>query len=204
MIEMLMLGLLAGALLGVPIGPSGALCAYRCFTYGWRSGIQTAVSTIVIGFIFSFFSVLLFITMGDAIMEQSSLANIVSGSVFLIIGFVILISKNKDVTDESPKPRNDFFFFASSLFVAILNPKNYFGYTMFLISFTMIDLSEITISHSFFFATGNMIASIAWWVIVISILMKVTKEAGDKILVIIRTILASAFLVTGLLRLMAE
>ena len=41
--EFAALGLLTGLLFGLPLGPTGALCAQRCREEGWQQGVLTAL-----------------------------------------------------------------------------------------------------------------------------------------------------------------
>ena len=139
MIQSLFLfGIMAGSVLGIPIGPNGTLCLYRSLRFGWSQGMATACGSVTAMFLHAFISFML-LTRLMGIMSQkagSDFINALSGAISVVIGIIFyLFSRPGQTTLQNTDPQKVFFInFFSAFTIGIVNPKNIFGFAALLIA----------------------------------------------------------------------
>ena len=133
-------GILAGATIGIPIGPNGTLCLYRSVRFGWPLGVATALGSVAAMSIYSVSSFLILSFFMEMIPHTSG-GNVITGisGVFsIVIGIIFLRASKPDRAKKIESSVRKMFFlnFFSSFLISIANPKNIIGFAALLMAYS--------------------------------------------------------------------
>ncbi|MCP4130966.1 MAG: hypothetical protein GY754_08295 [bacterium] len=130
--QIFLLGIFAGFAVGAPYGPSGTLSLYRSVQFGWRTGLLTAMGSLLAIFIFSFLTA-------------------------VFINTAIPIIQNRENKEENEN-KGYLMSFLSAFGVGLISGKNVIGFPTFLIATPYLsETSGTGLLKAFIFSSGTLL-----------------------------------------------
>jgi threonine/homoserine/homoserine lactone efflux protein len=164
----LLKGLLIGFSIAAPVGPIGVLCIRRTLangrTSGFVSGLGAATADGLYGTVAAFGLTLI----SDVLVGQQMWFRIIGGSFLLYLGIKTFLSKPSEKW-ASDKKTNLFGDYISTFFLTITNPITILSFAAVFAGLGLSDSSGNYIS-AILMVSGVILGSIAWWLILSSVI----------------------------------
>jgi threonine/homoserine/homoserine lactone efflux protein len=164
----LLKGLLIGFSIAAPVGPIGVLCIRRTLangrTSGFVSGLGAATADGLYGTVAAFGLTLI----SDVLVGQQMWFRIIGGSFLLYLGIKTFLSKPSEKW-ASDKKINLFGDYISTFFLTITNPITILSFAAVFAGLGLSDSSGNYIS-AILMVSGVILGSIAWWLILSSVI----------------------------------
>ncbi len=203
--SLFLFGIVAGSVLGVPVGPNGTLCLYRSIRFGWFHGMATALGSVSAMFLHAMLSFMLlssimgFISMG----KGGNIIDTMSGAISIAIGIIFYFSPSPKESSIKETAAQTIFFrnFASSFAIGIVNPKNIFGFAALLIANNLAlagNLSNVMNAASF--GTGVFLSTALLFMILIFLSITLGERFLSRFIPKLKYWVSAAFILTGFLK----
>jgi threonine/homoserine/homoserine lactone efflux protein len=197
--------LMAGSILGVPVGPNGTLCLYRSLRFGWIQGLATALGSVTAMFLHAVVSFMLlssimgFLSQGNG----NDLINTLSGVISIAIGVIFYFASTPKQSSIQDVTSQKIFFnnFISSFAIGIVNPKNIFGFAVLLIANNLAlgnNLSSVMNAASF--GTGVFLSTTLLFIILIILSITIGDRFLNRVIPKLKYWVSAAFILTGMLK----
>jgi threonine/homoserine/homoserine lactone efflux protein len=173
--SLLLAGLLIGFSVAMPIGPIAILCIQRTLLRGQLSGILTGLGVSCADAVYGSVSAFGLSFVYNFIERQQLLIRVLGALLLLFIGIKTLLTKEfTSPTLNVPVKANDykmslFKSFSSAFFITLTNPLTLFLFTGIL-SWLNIDIDQETAFNSISLVFGIFLGSLAWFLILSSII----------------------------------
>ncbi len=206
MIQSLFLfGIMAGSVLGIPIGPNGTLCLYRSLRFGWSQGMATASGSVTAMFLHAFISFML-LTRLMGIMSQnagSDFINALSGAISVVIGIIFyLFSSLGQTALQNTDPQKVFFInFFSAFTIGIVNPKNIFGFAALLIAGNLKLGNDISSAmNAVVFGGGVFLSTAMLFILLIYLSIAIGEKFLSRVIPKLKYLVPAVFILTGVVK----
>jgi threonine/homoserine/homoserine lactone efflux protein len=196
-------GILAGSMLGIPVGPNGSLCLYRSVRFGWPQGLATALGSVMATCICSAGSVLIF-SLFMKLISAKSVENVfggICGTVSIALGIVILITSKSKPAGSMKTSVNKMFLlnFSSSFLIGMTNPKNIIGFAAFLMaSGPKVGNNALTLVHAASFGCGVSLSNMFMFLLLIYLSTTVGERFLQRVIPKLKYWVASVFVFSGI------
>jgi threonine/homoserine/homoserine lactone efflux protein len=206
MIQSLFLfGIMAGSVLGMPIGPNGTLCLYRSLRFGWFQGMATAWGSVTAMFLHAFISFMLLSRLMGIMSQRAGgdFINALSGAISIVIGIIFyLSSRPTGAVIQSTVPQKVFFInFFSAFTIGIVNPKNIFGFATLLIAGNLKLGSDISSAMNAAVFGGGVVASTAMlFILLIYLSITIGEKFLSRVIPKLKYLVSAVFILTGVVK----
>ncbi|HVN71492.1 MAG TPA: hypothetical protein VMU10_05685 [Desulfomonilia bacterium] len=203
--SLFLFGIMAGSVLGLPIGPNGTLCLYRSLRFGWSHGMATACGSVSAMFIHAFISFMLLSKLmavaarsagGDSI-------NQLSGAVSIVIGIIFLMASMRRRTAPQNAEQQGIFLvnFFSAFTIGIVNPKNIFGFAALLIAGNLKLGSEVlSFMNAVVFGGGVFLSTALLFMLLIYLSIAIGEKFLGRVIPKLKYLVPAVFILTGVLK----
>ena len=206
MIQSLFLfGIMAGCVLGIPIGPNGTLCLYRSLRFGWSQGMATACGSVTAMFLHAFISFMLLSRLMGMMSQNvgSDFINGLSGAISIVIGIIFYLYSRPGQTGlQNTGPQKAFFFnFFSAFTIGIVNPKNVFGFATLLIAGNLKlgnDFSSVMNAASF--GSGVFLSTALLFILLIYLSIAIGEKFLSRVIPKLKYLVSAVFILTGFVK----
>jgi len=177
----MLIGVVAGALTGVPIGPANVAVIDAAYRHTMRRAMAVALGAAVADGLYSALGVVLLAPLLHAHPILPPIFYAVSGVLLLVYGFLTARSKPAaPAHHETPnpvEPSNEVFVgVATGLALIVLNPAAIVTWVVIMGSM----IPETTTTNGFFCALGVMAGSFGWFSLVAYLTQKGKHVLGEK------------------------
>lgn len=117
----LLKGILIGILFGVPAGAVGAMTVQRTLNHGIKAGLVTGLGSSVADCFYACIGAFGLTVVSDLLLKYSNVINCLGGSLIVVMGFCMLLKKEKQMVEYTSITGGAKLFF-SSFSVGITNP----------------------------------------------------------------------------------
>jgi arginine exporter protein ArgO len=178
----MLIGVAAGALTGVPIGPANVAVIDAAYRHTLRRAIAVALGAAVADGLYSALGVVLLAPLLHAHPILPPIFYAVSGVLLLVYGF--LTARSEPVKpaqhDDAPRPAepsNEMFVgVVTGLALIVLNPAAIVTWVVIMGSI----IPDTTTTNGFFCALGVMVGSFGWFALVAYLTQKGKHVLGEK------------------------
>ncbi len=158
---MLLKGIIAGLVIGLPVGTASSLSVQNNKRYGFSDAMLTSLGTSLPCLFYICISVVLTAFCTGIISRFSPVLYAATGIILIIDGIVMMIKKNKDfATDNSSE--SAFVNIMVGFMVGFSRPVIIFE---LICIYTGFGAAAITFREGVYLAEGTYIGIIAWWII---------------------------------------
>ncbi|HUN55605.1 MAG TPA: hypothetical protein VMU29_10660 [Smithella sp.] len=204
-------GIMAGSVLGIPVGPNGTLCLYRSLRFGWMQGMATALGSVTAMFIHAVISFMLLTSIMGVVSHNggNNFINAVSGAISIIIGVLFYLSSSpqqaagpKQADLSSSAVRKDFLMnYASSFTISIVNPKNIFGFAALLIASNFhLGNHFASAANAASFGSGVFLSTFFLFLILIYLSITLGEKFLSRIIPKLKYWVSGAFVLAGIIK----
>lgn len=202
LIQIVLLGLIAGVTVGAPFGPSGTYCLYRSVQSGKLIGLVTALGSVLAIFFFSFLAGIFLDSLAPIIQDEQVVKTIrlITGLLLLLIGVIfILKSRSKQKSKEGNNNKNYFESFLSAFGLGIISGKNLIGFPTFLIATQYISENSIPlVLKALIFGVGSLISSSLLYYLLVIMSVRWGTVVFSRILPLMAKVIGLLFFGLGL------
>lgn len=197
-------GILAGATIGIPIGPNGTLCLYRSVRFGWTMGVATAFGSVAAMSIYSITSFLILSFFIEMIPHTNG-GNVITGisaTFSIVIGIVFLMApkSGQEKTTERSVQKLFFLNFFSSFLISISNPKNIIGFAALLIAYSPVLGSDgFTVINAASFGFGVFLSTAFLFMLLIYLSITVGELFLKDFIPKLKYWVAAVFILSGVI-----
>ena len=165
-----------GFAMSIVIGPISILFIRKTLSMGIKGAIAVGSGVALGDIIYSVIAALSIAEISNFLSEHESIIKTLSGIFLLYLAYSEF--KNNIVLDEKTiKSRKIFKIFTKAFLLSLSSPMTI---ATFIAIFTGIGDENITIQESLSMAAGIMTASILWWIVLGSILLKIKHKLSQK------------------------
>ncbi|AND84962.1 LysE family transporter [Clostridium tyrobutyricum] len=192
-------GILIGLIVGMPIGPIGAICLKNTITFGRKYGLICGFGSAFADSIYAFLVSFGLMIITKFIFLYQSYFHIIGGIILICFGIYISLKANSNVKNESISNSNSLFKgFISTFLLALSNPATIFS---FIAIFTALHLVNISadINSKIILIIGVFIGSMLWWFILIFTTFKFNNKLNVKSTSIVDNILSFIVILSGII-----
>lgn len=192
-------GILIGLIVGMPIGPIGAICLKNTITFGRKYGLTCGFGSALADSIYAFLISFGLMIITKFIFLYQSYFHIIGGIILICFGIYISLKANSNVKNESISNSNSLFKgFISTFLLALSNPATIFS---FIAIFTALHLVNISadINSKIILIIGVFIGSMLWWFILIFTTFKFNNKLNVKSTSIVDKILSFIVILSGII-----
>jgi threonine/homoserine/homoserine lactone efflux protein len=205
--SLFVLGIMAGSVLGLPVGPNGSLCLYRSLRFGWMQGMATALGSVTAMFLHAIISFMLLSKIMGIVSQNGgdNFINAISGAISIVIGVVFYLSSSPKQTALSNTAMQKAFFinYLSAFTIGIVNPKNIFGFAALLIA------SNLNLSNNFAsavnaasFGSGVFLSTFLLFLILIYLSITLGEKFLSRIIPKLKYWVSAVFVLTGIIKIL--
>ena len=160
--DMIIRGLIAGAVVGIPLGMAASVTVQNTIKYGFRKAIVTGFASSVAYFIFACISALIVALLGHYIFDVKTPIFIAGGAILIVNGLFTIFRKDKDFEVDNSSESN-FMNFVIGFMVGFSRPIIILE---FVCMYIYCGIEYLTFREAEWLLAGTYISVFAWWVIV--------------------------------------
>jgi threonine/homoserine/homoserine lactone efflux protein len=203
--SLFLFGIMAGSVLGIPIGPNGTLCLYRSMRFGWSQGMATAWGSVTAMFLHAFISFMLLSRLMGMMSQKGGgdFINALSGVVSVVIGIIFYLSSRPGQTVlQNTAPQKVFFInFISAFTIGIVNPKNIFGFATLLIAGNLKLGNDISsVMNAAVFGGGVFLSTSMLFILLIYLSIAIGEKFLSRVIPKLKYLVSAVFILTGVVK----
>ena len=203
--SLFLFGVMAGSVLGIPIGPNGTLCLYRSLRFGWPQGMATACGSVTAMFIHAFISFMLLSRLMGFMSQKAGgdFINALSGAISVAIGIIFYFSSRPGQTALQNNDLQKVFFinFFSAFTIGIVNPKNIFGFAALLIAGNLKLGKDISSAmNAVVFGGGVFLSTAMLFVLLIYLSIAIGEKFLSRVIPKLKYLVSAVFILTGVVK----
>ena len=160
--DMLIRGLIAGAVVGIPLGMAASVTVQNTIKYGFRKAIVTGFGSSIAYLIYACISALIVAFFGHYIVQVKTPVFITGGVLLVINGLITVIKKNKDFEVDNSSESN-FMNLVIGFMVGFTRPIIILE---FVCMYIYCGIEYLTFKEAEMLLTGTYIGVFAWWLLV--------------------------------------
>lgn len=192
-------GILIGLIIGMPVGPIGAICLKNTITFGRRYGLTCGLGSAFADSVYALTVSFGLMIIAKFIVLHKSYFHIIGGIILVCFGiYISLKGKLNNNEDSFSNNRSLFKGFISTFLLALSNPATIFS---FIAIFTGLHLVNIgtDINSKIILIFGVFIGSMLWWFILVFTTGKFNNKLSVKNTSLIDNILSSVVILSGVI-----
>ncbi|MBV4436161.1 LysE family translocator [Clostridium tyrobutyricum] len=196
-------GILIGLIVGMPVGPIGAICLKNTITFGRKYGLTCGFGSASADSIYAFLVSFGLMIITKFIFLYQSYFHIIGGIILICFGIHISLKTTSNIKKKSISNNTSLFKgFISTFLLALSNPATVFS---FIVIFTALHLVNIStdINSKIILIIGVFIGSMLWWFILIFTTFKFNNKLNVKSTFIIDKILSFIVIFSGIVILLS-
>lgn len=159
-----MWGVVVGFSTSVPIGPVGFICIQRTISKRVLAGLITGLGAVVGDAFMASVGIFGIKSISDFIIENQTILRILGGSILIIMGISMVVSKHKAISKKPDTAITYIEYFLSSLAIVITNPIT--AAAFFLI---FAGIGPRLVNHGNYFGInillGVIVGACLWWLL---------------------------------------
>ena len=195
-LELLIKGMIAGLMIAAPVGPVNILCINRTLTSGWKSGvicgIGAAVGDMFYGAVAGF-SISLVI---QFLVRQQFWINLVGSILLMVIGISYFFKQPKPLTPQNDVGSTVYSNLRLTFLLTLTNPTTVLSFLAVLAALGVRDHRVWWLTV--FLVVGVFWGSMAWWVLLGSIVNHFRDRFNGHLLLLMNRIAGLAMIIFGL------
>lgn len=200
-------GIMAGSLLGLPVGPNGTLCLYRSIRFGWMQGMATALGSVTAMFLHSIISFMLLSSIMGIVSQNGgdNFINAISGVISIVIGVVFYLASSPKKTALSNTAIQKAFLinYLSAFTIGIVNPKNIFGFAALLMASNFnLGNNFVSAVNAASFGSGVFLSTFLLFLILIYLSITLGEKFLSRIIPKLKYLVSAVFVLTGIIKIL--
>jgi threonine/homoserine/homoserine lactone efflux protein len=200
-------GIMAGSVLGLPLGPNGTLCLYRSLRFGWMQGMATALGSVTAMFLHAIISFMLLSKIMGIVSQNGgdNFINAISGVISIVIGVVFYLSSGFKQTALSNTAMQKAFLinYLSAFSIGIVNPKNIFGFAALLIASNLnLGNNFVSAVNAASFGSGVFLSTFLLFLILIYLSITLGEKFLSRIIPKLKYLVSAVFVLTGIIKIL--
>jgi len=191
-----MKGMIAGLMIAAPVGPVNILCINRTLTSGWKSGVICGIGAAAADMFYgavAAFSVSLVI---QFLVREQFWINLVGSILLMVIGISYFFNQPKPLTLQNEVSSTVYSNLRLTLLLTLTNPTTVLSFLAVLAALGVRDHRVWWLTV--FLVVGVFWGSMAWWVLLSSIVNHFRDRFNSRFLLLMNRIAGLAMVVFGL------
>jgi len=195
-LELLIKGMIAGLMIAAPVGPVNILCIHRTLTYGWKSGVICGIGAAAADMFYggvAGFSISLVI---QFLVREQFWINLVGSILLVVIGVSYCFKQPNPLTLQNEVSSTVYSNLRLTFLMTLTNPTTVVS---FLAVLAALGVREHRVWWlTIFLVVGVFLGSMAWWVLLSSIVNRFRDRFNGRLLLLMNRIAGLAMIVFGL------
>ncbi len=179
----LFLGIAAGLMASVPLGPIGILCIQRTLANNRLSGFLSGLGAATADTFFALLALYALRYINSFIAEYDFWVNVIGGLIIIVFGMSIFLKKVHHPSKKSQRNASEMSYvgnFFSVLILTLPNPA-YFGVFVWVFAAMGVGSSDsTTVGYSVALLSGVLIGAAFWWFVLTLLVDKLRKKFSYK------------------------
>ncbi len=195
-LELLIKGMIAGLMIAAPIGPVNILCINRTLTSGWKSGVVSGIGAAVADMVYGAiagFSISLII---QFLVREQFWINLVGSILLIVIGISCFFKQPKPLTLQDEASSTGYSNLRLTFLLTLTNPTTVLSFLAGLAALGVQDHRVWWLTV--FLVAGVFWGSMAWWVLLSSIVNHFRDRFNGRLLLLMNRISGLTMVVFGL------
>lgn len=170
-------GILIGLIFGMPFGAVGTMTVQRTFSHGFRAGLLTGLGSSVADCLYACVGAFGLTLISDFLLKYQTVINILGGTLILVMGFNLILRKQKTEKPQKPVTGN-IKMFLTSFMIGITNPA---AILTFLFAFSYFGITGQTgWSNGIQLVSGVFIGTYIWWGSLTAVVSFIKRKTGNR------------------------
>src|ERR1035437_6074031 len=186
-VELLIRGIMVGLMIAMPVGPVNILCIHRTIGAGWRSGVLSGLGAAAADMLYGAvagFSITLVV---QFLVREQFWIRLFGGILLVVIGAAYFFKRPPDSLNAQEQGRRSASSDLRSAFLLTLtNPTTVLSFLALLAALGMGDRRPWW--STVFLVAGIFCGSMAWWIVLSSIVNHFRERFSDRTLLLMNRI----------------
>jgi threonine/homoserine/homoserine lactone efflux protein len=194
-LELLIKGMIAGLMIAAPVGPVNILCINRTLTSGWKSGVISGIGAAAADMFYGAvagFSISLVI---QFLVREQFWINLVGSVLLIVIGISYFFKRPKPLTLQNEVSSNVYSNLRLTFLLTLTNPTTVLSFLAVLAALGVRDHRVWWLTV--FLVVGVFWGSMAWWVLLSSIVSHFRDRFNGRLLLLMNRISGLTMVVFG-------
>jgi threonine/homoserine/homoserine lactone efflux protein len=197
MLQILFKGIIIGLIVGMPLGPIGAICIKTTLSNGVSFGIAAGLGSCAADSIYAGVAALGLTFISSFLAKYQHYLRLFGGIILVLLGIHIILSKEEN-NHDIPKGKTIAKSFLSTFLLALANPATVFSFLFVFSSYGSKNITHGVVARTILII-GVFCGSLIWWVILILAASAFRNRLNMKKMDAINKFLGSVIVFFGLM-----
>ena len=179
-VELLIGGIIVGLMIAMPVGPVNILCIHRTIEAGWRSGVISGLGAATADMLYggvAGFSITLVV---QFVVREQFWIRFLGGILLVILGISYFFKQPEPLSAQTQERANAYSDLRSTFLLTLTNPTTVLSFLALLAALGMGNQRQWWLTV--FLVVGIFSGSMAWWIVLSSIVNHFRGRFNDRIL----------------------
>ena len=181
-LELLIGGIIVGLMIAMPVGPVNILCIQRTLEAGWRSGVISGIGAAAADMLYggiAGFSITLVV---QFLVREQFWIRFLGGILLVVIGIAYFFKRPGALNANEQNRGSAYSDLRSTFLLTLTNPTTVLSFLALLAALGMGDPRHWWLTV--FLVGGIFCGSMAWWIVLSSIVNQFRGRINDRILLL--------------------
>jgi threonine/homoserine/homoserine lactone efflux protein len=178
--ELLIKGIIVGLMIAMPVGPVNVLCLHRTIEAGWRSGVSSGLGAAAADMLYggvAGFSITLVV---QFLVREQLWIRFFGGILLVVIGISYFLKRPEPLNAQKEDRRSAYSDMRSTFLLTLTNPTTVLSFLALLAALGIGVQRQWWLTA--FLVLGIFCGSMAWWIVLSSIVNLFRNRFDDRIL----------------------
>jgi threonine/homoserine/homoserine lactone efflux protein len=185
-VELLIGGILVGLMIAMPVGPVNILCIHRTIEAGWRSGVISGLGAAAADMLYGAIAGFSITLVVQFILREQFWIRFFGGILLVVIGISYFFKRPEPFDTQKQNGRSAYSDLRSTFLLTLTNPTTVLSFLALLAALGMGDRRPWW--STVFLVAGIFCGSMAWWIVLSSIVNHFRDRFNDRILLLMNRI----------------
>lgn len=195
-VEILVRTFVIGVIVAAPVGAMAILAIQRTLAHGWRGGLATGAGIATADAMYAGLAAFGVSALSTVMVEYQAPLRIVGGVGLVWLGWRALRSRPQAAAEEPPT-RSTAAMYGSAVGLTLTNPLTIMAFAAVFAGAGLV--MEPGAGMAALATAGVALGSLAWWLLVTSVVMLIRHAISDRVLVIVNRVAGALLVALGVL-----
>lgn len=195
-VEILVRTFVIGVIVAAPVGAMAILAIQRTLAHGWRGGLATGAGIATADAAYAALAAFGVSALSTVMVEYQAPLRIVGGLGLVWLGWRALRARPR-ATVEEPPTRSTAAMYGSAVGLTLTNPLTIMAFAAVFAGAGLV--VEPGAGMAALATAGVALGSLAWWLLLTSVVMLVRRAISDRVLVIVNRVAGALLIALGVL-----